>query len=120
MNFRALASREHHHRHDAFAIDRRFRRTSYPDRAILELTGDADKFCGRTGVQAQLVDDFDFQSRHRDVNPLAEVAVADLDVLQGLLQGLAQAFGQVDGAVMPARATDGNSDISAVTGRKAR
>src|SRR5450830_411708 len=50
----------------------------------------------------------------------AKVAVADLDVLQGLLQGLAQAFGEVDGAVMPARAADGNSDISPVAGGKTR
>jgi hypothetical protein len=70
-------------------------------------------------VQAQLVDDFDFQSRHRGVNPLAEVAVANLDVLQGLLQRLAQAFGQVDGAVMSARAANGNGDIGAVAGGKA-
>lgn len=53
------------------------------------------------------------------MNPLAEVAVADLDVLQGLLQNLAQTFGQVDGAVMPAGAANGYGDIRAVAGSKA-
>ncbi|MNN51023.1 hypothetical protein D3C81_1656380 [compost metagenome] len=71
-------------------------------------------------MQAQLVDDFDFQSRHRGVNPLSEVAVANLDVLQGFLQGLTQTFGQVDGAVMPAGAANGNGDVGAVAGGEAR
>ena len=32
----ALARSEHHHCHDAFSVDRGFRRASYSDRAILE------------------------------------------------------------------------------------
>ena len=71
-------------------------------------------------MQTQFIDDFDFQSRHRDVNPLAEVAVADLDVLQGLLQRLPQTLGQVDGTVMSASAANGNGDVGAVAGGKTR
>ena len=54
------------------------------------------------------------------MNPLAKVAVANLDILQGFLQDLAQAFGQVDGAVMPARAANGYGHVGPIAGGKAR
>ena len=115
----ALAGGEHHHRHDAFAVDRGLRRAADPDGGVLELSRDSDKLGRRSGMQTQLVDDFNFLSRHRGVNPLAEVAVANLDILQGLLQELTQAFGQVDGAVVTAGTADGDRDIGAVAGGKA-
>src|SRR5476651_1991245 len=41
----------------------------------------------------------------------AKVAVANLDILEGLLQHLAEAFGQVDGAMVTAGTANGNGDI---------
>ena len=120
IDFGAFAGRQHHHCHDAFAIDRCLWCAAYSDRAVGILTGNPDKLRRRSGMQTQFVDDFDFQSRHRGVNPLGEVAVANLDVLQSFLQGLTQAFGQVDGAVMPAGAANGNSNVGAIARGEAR
>src|SRR5450830_569189 len=50
----------------------------------------------------------------------AKVAVANLNVLEGLLQHLAQAFGQVDRAMVASGAADGNGDIRPVARGKAR
>ena len=98
------AGGEHHHRHDALAVDHALWLAADANLAR-EAGGYANELGRGTGVQAQLVDDGDLAGRHR--NSL-KVAVANLYVLQLILEHLAQALGQVDRAVMAAGAADGD------------
>src|SRR5690606_5204985 len=113
---RTLAGGKHHDRHDALAIDQAI--WSVANAHLTGITpGSAYKFGSGAGVQAQFVDDGDIAARH--CRSLWQIAVANLDVLQLRLERGTESFSQIDGAVMAARAADGDRDIGTVAGGKA-
>jgi hypothetical protein len=66
----AFSCSQHHYGHDAFAVDHTVGGTTDSDLAG-EFSCDTDEFGGRTRVQAQLVDDSDLTSGHRDEDPFS-------------------------------------------------